>query len=96
MLNPCSAPRKWIVIELCEVVGIQGIQIANHEFFSSMFKDIQILGSPRYPVTHWMSLGNFTAQNLREMQSFELPDDEPVQWVKYVIDQKSHRFLHHG
>jgi hypothetical protein len=84
MLNPCSAQRKWIVIELCEEVGVEEIMIANFEYFSSMFKEIQILGAAKYPVSHWYLLGNFSANNVREMQSFEIVNSDPVTWIKYV------------
>eukprot|EP01122_Echinamoeba_exundans_P003998 TRINITY_DN14036_c0_g1_i1.p1 TRINITY_DN14036_c0_g1~~TRINITY_DN14036_c0_g1_i1.p1 ORF type:complete len:840 (+),score=148.17 TRINITY_DN14036_c0_g1_i1:112-2631(+) len=91
MLNPCSAPRKWIVIELCEEVGVEEIMIANFEYFSSMFKEIQILGAAKYPVSHWYLLGNFSANNVREMQNFEIVNSDPVTWIKYI----KIRFLTH-
>lgn len=45
--HPCASD-KWFVIELCEEIGINSIEIANFEFFSSTFKDFQIFGSYEY------------------------------------------------
>lgn len=47
MLNPCSAD-KWVIVELCEEIGIESVEIANFEFFSSMFKEFQLFGSNKY------------------------------------------------
>lgn len=84
MLNPCTAQRKWLVMELCEEVGVSEFKIANFEYFSSMFKDFQLLGAAKYPVSHWYLLGNLTAENVREMQSFEIVSHEPIVWIKYA------------
>ncbi len=77
MLNPCEA-TKWVVLELCEEIGIDTLAIANYEFFSSMFKEFELSGSSKYPPV-WLSLANFTAKNVREMQYFKLT--EPA-WYK--------------
>jgi len=37
MMSPCESGR-WIVIELCEEIGLTGFEVANFEFFSSTFK----------------------------------------------------------
>jgi hypothetical protein len=86
MLNPCSAPRQWIVIELCEEVGIDHMQIGNFEFFSSMIKEVQVLASNRYPTNSWALLGNFTLSNERELQSLDFGDESELfpEWFKYI------------
>lgn len=89
MLNPCNSQRKWIIVELCEEIGIQDIQIANYEYFSSLFKDIQILGSNQFPTKYWDLIGNYSAKNERSLQSFEVTED-PI-WYKFI----KIRFLTH-
>lgn len=74
MLNICSA-KKFVIIELCEELLIDTIMIGNFEFFSSMFKDIRISATDKYPpksMVDWKSLGLFRAQNARDMQVAEL------------------------
>lgn len=81
MLNPCSAPNKYLVIELCEQIGIDTIVIGTFEYFSSLFKDFQVLGSNQFPMARWELLGNFTASNIRDLQKFTL--SRPA-WYKYL------------
>jgi hypothetical protein len=81
MLNPCGVSKRFVVLELCEEIGIQIIGLANYEFFSSMLKGFQVFGTNRYPPLQWSPLGNFTAQNARRLQYFVLP--EPM-WFKYI------------
>jgi len=86
MLNPCSAPRQWIVLELCEEVGIDEIRIGNFEFFSSMIKELQILASHQYPTTSWALLGKFTLSDERELQSLDFGEESEAhpEWFKYI------------
>ncbi|XP_034829751.2 LOW QUALITY PROTEIN: SUN domain-containing ossification factor [Maniola hyperantus] len=71
MLNTCNS-RIWFVVELCEAVQAQKIEIANFELFSSTPKDIAVGFSDRFPVREWASVGQFTAQDIRDVQSFDL------------------------
>ncbi|XP_039764649.1 uncharacterized protein LOC120637087 isoform X2 [Pararge aegeria] len=71
MLNTCNS-RIWFVVELCEAVQAQKIEIANFELFSSTPKDIAVGFSDRFPVREWASVGQFTAQDMRDVQSFDL------------------------
>ncbi|KAI8914433.1 UNC-like C-terminal-domain-containing protein [Gorgonomyces haynaldii] len=88
MLNPCAA-KKYIEVELCEEILVDTIQLANLEFFSSVFKKIKVLTTTRYPST-WQLVGEFTAQNSRKLQSFVI-DEHQRGWSKYVrIEFDSH------
>lgn len=80
LLTPCDVDR-WVVIQLCEEVGIEIIQLANYEFFSSMFKDFMVYGTNKYQEekTEWTLIGNFTAQNKRTIQHFTF---EEIAWWK--------------
>lgn len=71
MLNTCNS-RIWFVVELCEPVQAQKIELANFELFSSTPKDIAVYFSDRFPTREWASVGQFTAEDLRDVQSFDL------------------------
>ncbi|MFH4976964.1 hypothetical protein AB6A40_003673 [Gnathostoma spinigerum] len=73
MRNPCErAKQKWLIVELCETIQPSVIEMANFELFSSGFKDIRFSSSERYPSNDWTVLGEFTAENNREVQQFEI------------------------
>ncbi|KAK6461407.1 UNC-like C-terminal-domain-containing protein [Scheffersomyces coipomensis] len=82
LLNQCSSPNKFVVIELCEDILVESVVMGNFEFFSSMFKDIKVSVSDRFPTTNWKVLGEFEAQNVRDIQSFKI--DNPLIWARYL------------
>lgn len=90
LINKCSSPNKFVVIELCQDILINTVVIGNYELFSSMFKDLKFLVSDRFPVVDgWRELGQFEAQNIRDVQSFEIKN--PLIWARYLkIDVLSH------
>lgn len=71
MLNPCKA-KIWFVIELCETIQATHIEIANHELFSSTLKDFTVYFSDIYPAMDWKLVGQFTASDMRALQTFDL------------------------
>ncbi|RWS17396.1 hypothetical protein B4U79_15764 [Dinothrombium tinctorium] len=81
MLNPCKA-KIWFVIELCEVVQPISIELANFELFSSTPKDFNVYGSERFPTREWSLLGSFTASDMRNLQNFELQQQN--EFRKYI------------
>lgn len=89
MLNTCNS-RIWFVVELCEAVQAQKIEIANFELFSSTPKDIAVYFSDRFPTREWASVGQFTAQEMRDVQSFDL---YPHLFGKFI---KVEMLSHHG
>ncbi|AET37338.1 Slp1p Ecym_1081 [Eremothecium cymbalariae DBVPG len=91
LLNPCSASIKFVVIELCQDILVENIEIANYEFFSSTFKKLKFSVSDRFPVPKngWKVLGEFIAENSRDLQTFSIPN--PMIWAKYLrVDILSH------
>ncbi|KAL6947351.1 hypothetical protein ACO0QE_002234 [Hanseniaspora vineae] len=51
LLFPCNIQStKFVVIELCEDILVEEIEIANFEFFSATFEKIKVMASDRYPV----------------------------------------------
>jgi hypothetical protein len=91
MLNKCSAPNKFLIVELCNDILIDTIVLANYEFFSSIFRHFRISVSDRYPVKmeKWKDLGTFEARNTREVQAFLI--ENPLIWARYLrIEFLSH------
>lgn len=82
LLNECSVPNKYVIIELCQDILVDLVVIGNFEFFSSMFKDIRISVSDRFPAQAWKELGQFTAENIRDVQSFKIQN--PLIWARYL------------
>ncbi|KOB72083.1 Uncharacterized protein OBRU01_03412 [Operophtera brumata] len=89
MLNTCNR-RIWFVVELCEAVQAQKIELANFELFSSTPKEIAVYFSDRFPTRDWASVGQFTAQDMRDVQSFDL---YPQIFGKFI---KVEMLSHHG
>ncbi|KAJ2944487.1 hypothetical protein O0L34_g3832 [Tuta absoluta] len=89
MLNTCNS-RIWFIVELCEAVQAQKIEIANFELFSSTPKDIAVYFSDRFPTREWTSVGQFTAKEMRDVQSFDL---FPHIFGKFI---KVEMLSHHG
>lgn len=84
MLLECSAPRKFVIVELSDDVLIDTVVIANFEFFSSMVRLFRVSVSDRYPVKpdKWKEIGSFEARNSRDIQPFLV--ENPQIWAKYV------------
>ncbi|XP_075546803.1 SUN domain-containing ossification factor isoform X1 [Dermacentor variabilis] len=84
MLNPCKA-KIWFVIELCEMIQVSQVDIANFELFSSMPKEFAVLMSDRYPTRDWTPLGIFTALDQKVVQSFELHSEAYGKYIKVEL-----------
>ncbi|CDK26926.1 unnamed protein product [Kuraishia capsulata CBS 1993] len=84
LLNECVAPNKFVVIELCEDILVDTVLLGNYEFFSSSFKTIRLSVSDRFPVPQngWKVLGEFEAENIRDLQSFTIKN--PLIWARYL------------
>lgn len=82
LLNQCSSPNKAVVIEMCQDILVSEVVIGNFEFFSSMFKDIRVSVSDRFPAAAWEVVGEFEAENVRDLQVF--PVKNPLIWARYL------------
>ncbi|XP_053672349.1 SUN domain-containing ossification factor [Anopheles nili] len=71
LLNPCTS-KIWFVVELCEPVQAERIELANFELFSSSPKEFTVSVSNRFPTRDWANVGQFTAKDERDVQSFQL------------------------
>lgn len=88
--NPCSVTGKFVVIELGEETLVDTVKIANFEHYSSNFKEFELSGSLSYPTEVWSPLGKFVAVNVKQLQSFKLPEPK---WVRYL---KLNLLSHYG
>lgn len=90
MLNPCSAASKFVIVELCNDILIDTIQLANYELFSGVFREVSLSVSAKYPpgAEGWTLLKNATAANVRKTQVIAV--DNPLIWTRYLrIDMLS-------
>jgi hypothetical protein len=74
MLNECAAD-VWFAVELCEEINVTAVMLQNAEFFSSMLRQVELLGSNSYPASagEWVVLARLELANSREPQRFILP-----------------------
>ena len=73
MLSPCNPPKKeqqFVVVELCEDIRIDTVQLANFEFFSGVFKDFRVSVAKTYTTDDegWTTAGTYKAKNIRGVQ----------------------------
>jgi hypothetical protein len=69
----------WVVFQ---------IDLANFELFSSSPRDFSVWLSDRFPSRDWRSVGHFTAQDERDIQSFSL---DPHLFGKFIkVELHSH------
>ena len=90
MLNPCNS-KIWFIIELCEAIKLSSIEVANYELFSSTFRNFLIYGSGHYPTRDWQLVGNFTANDVKQVQEFSFSGE--VEFRKFI---KIEILSHHG
>ncbi|XP_024943001.1 uncharacterized protein LOC107269622 isoform X2 [Cephus cinctus] len=92
MLNTCTS-RVWFVVELCEAIQAKKIELANFELFSSSPKDFSVFVSDRFPTRDWSPVGQFTAKDERDIQSFPL---HPQLFGKFIkVELHSHYGAEH-
>ena len=70
MLSPCSSSKdqaQYVVVELCEDIRIDTVQLANFEFFSGVFKDFTVSVAKTYTTDTegWTVAGTYKAKNVR-------------------------------
>lgn len=87
MLNACTS-RVWFVVELCEAIQAKKIELANFELFSSSPRDFSVYVSDRFPTKDWSPVGQFTAKDVKDIQSFTL---HPHFFGKFIkVELQSH------
>lgn len=87
LISICSS-RIWFVVELCEPIQAEKVELANFELFSSSPKEFSVSVSNRYPTRDWSNVGQFEAKDERTIQNFVL---NPQLFGKFVrVDIHSH------
>lgn len=94
MLSPCDTPKEsqHVVVELCDDIRIDTIQLANFEFFSGVFKDFTVSVAKTYTTDPdaWTTVQTYRAKNTRGVQTFRPPDDL-LDFYRFIrIDFHSH------
>ncbi|KIJ51422.1 hypothetical protein M422DRAFT_43956 [Sphaerobolus stellatus SS14] len=91
MLSPCSAQPNFVIVELCEDIRIDTVQLANFEFFSGVFRDFKVsVAQTTAEGQAWVEMGAYRAKNIRGVQSFH-PMVELRPFYRYIrIDFLSH------
>lgn len=75
MLTPCNTKEHWVIIELCDEIRVEGIEVGMFEFFSGVVKEITLSvgDDDEDDDGGWAAIANFTANNVRGSQTFNLP-----------------------
>ena len=70
MLSPCGEKQQFVVVELCDDIRIDTVQLANYEFFSGVFKDFTVSFAKTYGTNtdEWVLAGTYRAKNVRGVQ----------------------------
>ena len=77
MLSPCTTKSSdgreenhFVIVELCEDIRIDTVQLANFEFFSGAFKDFTVGVAKTYnpEAPEWTTVGIYRARNVRGVQ----------------------------
>ena len=70
MLSPCGERKQFVVVELCDDIRIDTVQLANYEFFSGVFKDFTVSVAKTYTTdpAAWTFAGTYKAKNIRGVQ----------------------------
>lgn len=89
MLTPCNAKEHWVVIELCDEIRVEAIEIGMYEFFSGVLKEINLsvdATEDEYDDQgqgkEWQTLETFHAKNARGAQVFNLPN--PTSFHRFI------------
>jgi hypothetical protein len=70
MLSPCSTRGQFVVVELCDDIRIDTVQLANFEFFSGVFRDfrVSVAKTLAMDLDGWTDAGAYRAKNVRGVQ----------------------------
>lgn len=94
MLTPCKAAEHWVVIELCDEIRIEAVEVAVWEFFSGVVRDVRVsVGGAededddedeedgKREVSRWEDVGSFVGKNVRGVQV----SAQPCQMQAYTL-----------
>jgi hypothetical protein len=93
MLTPCKADEHWVVVELCDEIRIEAVEIAVWEFFSGVVREVKVSvggaeedeerdGEESSGVSNtWEDVGTFIGKNVRGVQ---------VSWTSRAVSDNRH------
>lgn len=95
MLTPCNAKEHWVVIELCDEIRIEAVEIGMFEFFSGVVKEVVLSvdaledddsdeseDHSNRTDSDWEQVAIFEAKNIRGSQVFNLPN--PTSFHRFI------------
>uniref|UniRef100_A0A7G3AFL3 Putative conserved plasma membrane protein n=1 Tax=Lutzomyia longipalpis TaxID=7200 RepID=A0A7G3AFL3_LUTLO len=92
LLSPCTS-KIWFVVELCEAIRAENVELANFELYSSSPRDFSVSVSNRFPTREWLNVGQFTAKDERNVQKYNL---HPLVFGKFIrVEINSHYSKEH-
>ena len=80
MLTPCKTDEHWVIIELCDEIRIEAVEVAVWEFFSGVVRDVRVsVGGEieseegmedevKERDSKWEEVGSFVGKNVRGVQ----------------------------
>jgi hypothetical protein len=93
MLTPCKADEHWVVVELCDEIRIEAVEIAVWEFFSGVVREVKVSvggaeedeerdGEELSGISNtWEDVGTFIGKNVRGVQ---------VSWTSRAVSDIRH------
>jgi len=101
MLTPCKSNQHYVIVELCDEIRIESLEIAVWEFFSGVVRDVKLSVGEDGDEKDWKEVASFVARNVRgaqvrrirsactDRQTFALP--EPTSFHRFIrIDFPTH------
>lgn len=99
LFNYYQKGHKYVIVELCDLIKINAVEIGNLEHFSNNFKNFKISGKKRFTnsrskveagdekddVDGWIQVGKFEYTSPNNIQLFCVNETNDARpWVKYL------------
>ena len=69
MITPCKADQHWVVVELCDEIRVEAIELDVWEFFSGVVREIRLSVGEEVEDRHkWEAVDTFVGRNVRGTQ----------------------------
>lgn len=93
MLTPCKADQHWVIVELCDEIRIEAIEISLWEFYSGVIRDIRLSAAEDDDAKSWKEVATFVGRNVRGVQVREIEAELIIQTFTLPEPTSFHRFL---
>ena len=79
MLTPCLSDEHWVVVELCDDIRVEAVELAVWEFFSGIVRDVRVsVNAEDDDEGAWREVGAFVGKNVRGTQVSEWAVAKPL------------------